>query len=116
MKSKTLPLFLRPDLDSVVVHDAAYLEEDDYHQIFAVVPELKKLVLSNACQLKDKSIDYMLERCRELRHLSLYAGNLVSEEMWHRIFVEAGPKLEVIKLKWLDAAFEDSAVRKMVEC
>ncbi|TKA74832.1 hypothetical protein B0A55_05928 [Friedmanniomyces simplex] len=116
MKSKTLPLFLRPDLDSVVVHDAAYLEEDDYHQIFAVVPNIKKLVLSNTCQMKDKSMDYMLERCHELRHISMYAANLVSEEMWYRLFREAGSKLEVIKLKWLDAAFEDEAVREMVNC
>ncbi|KAK0785381.1 UV-damaged DNA-binding protein rad7 [Friedmanniomyces endolithicus] len=116
MKSKTLPLFLRPDLDSVVVHDAAYLEEDDYHQIFAVVPNIKKIVLSNTCQLKDQSMDYMLDRCHNLRHISLYAANLVSEEMWHKLFQTAGSKLEVIKLKWLDAAFEDEAVRDMVQC
>ncbi|KAK4901362.1 UV-damaged DNA-binding protein rad7 [Elasticomyces elasticus] len=116
MKPKTLPLFLRPDLDSVVVHDAAYLEEEDYLQMFSVVPNMKKLVLSNTCQLKDKFIDYMLERCHELRHIALYAANLVSEEMWHRLFQEAGAKLEVIKLKWLDAAFEDEAVHDMVQC
>lgn len=33
MKPKSLPLFLRPDLDSVVVHDAAYLEVENYNQI-----------------------------------------------------------------------------------
>ncbi|KAK5120272.1 hypothetical protein LTR85_006478 [Meristemomyces frigidus] len=115
MKSKTLPLFLRPDLDSVVVHDAAYLEEEDYQQIFAIVPNVRKLVLSNTCQLKDGAIDYMLERCHDLRHIQLYAANLVQEGMWHRLFREAGAKLEVLKLKWLDAAFEDLVVRDMVK-
>jgi DNA repair protein RAD7 len=36
MKPRTLPLFLRPDLDSVVVHDAAYLEVENYNQIVRV--------------------------------------------------------------------------------
>ncbi|EMC96851.1 glycosyltransferase family 34 protein [Baudoinia panamericana UAMH 10762] len=115
MKSKTLPLFLRPDLESVVVHDAAYLEEDDYRQMFAVVPKMQKLVLSNACQLKDDAIDYMLERCRNLKHLSLYSANLVSEGMWHRLFREVGTKLQVLKLKWLDAAFEDAVMEDVVK-
>lgn len=115
MKSKTLSLFLRPDLDSVVVPDAAYLEEEDYQQMFAVVPNMQKLVLSNCCQLKDASIDYMLERCHKLQHVHLYAANLVTTEMWHRMFEQMGGRLQVLKLTWLDAAFEDLSVRKMVE-
>ena len=114
MKSKTLPLFLRPDLEAVVVHDAAYLEEDDYRQMFAVVPNMEKLVLANACQLKDEAVEYMLERCHHLKHIQLYAANLISTEMWHRIFREVGENLEVVKLKWLDAAFEDATVRDLV--
>ncbi|KAK5158304.1 UV-damaged DNA-binding protein rad7 [Recurvomyces mirabilis] len=116
MKSKTLPLFLRPDLDAVIVHDAAYLEEEDYQQIFAVCPNMRKLALSNTCQFKDASVDYMLERCHNLQHIQLYAANLVTEEMWHRLFQEAGSKLHTIKLKWLDAAFEDDVVAEMAEC
>ena len=116
MKSKTLPLFLRPDLEDIVVHDAAYLEPEDYHQIFAIVPHVQKLVLANACQVKDEAIDYMLERCNKLRHIQLYAANLVSNGMWHRLFREVGKQLEVIKLKWLDASFEDIVVEDMVRC
>lgn len=44
MKPRTLPLFLRPDLDSVVVHDAAYLEVENYNQIVCV--ELTIVLLS----------------------------------------------------------------------
>lgn len=115
LKPKTLPLFLRPDLDSVILPDAAYLEAEDYHQIFAMVPNLEQLVLGNACQMKDMAIDYMLERCHKLKHLQLYAANLVSEGMWHRLFREAGDKLETVKLKWLDAAFEDLVVHDLVK-
>ena len=115
MKSKTLPLFLRPDLNAVIVHDAAYLEESDYQQMFAVTPNVQKLVLGNACQMKDGPMEYMLERCKNIKHLQIYAANLISEEMWYHLFQKAGAKLHVIKLKWLDAAFEDDAVRELVK-
>lgn len=114
LKSKTLPLFLRPDLDAVVVHEAAYLTAEDYHQIFAVVPNVSKIVLSNACQLKDPAVEYMLDKCHNLKHLHLYAANLVSNEMWSKAFREAGQNLEVIKLKWLDATFDDHIVADMI--
>lgn len=114
LKPKTLPLFLRPDLDDVILHDAAYLEAEDYNQIFAVVPNVRKLVLGNACQLKDPAMEYMLERCHKLKHVTLYAANLVSEDMWQKFFKVSGTRLETVRLKWLDAAFEDEAVRQMV--
>ena len=115
MKSRTLPLFLRPDLQDVVVHDAAYLEPEDYRQMFAIVPNMRRLVLANACQMKDEAVEYMLERCHKLRHIHLYAANLITEEVWHRMFREVSDRLEVIKLKWLDASFEDAAVEDMVK-
>jgi DNA repair protein RAD7 len=114
LTSKTLPLFLRPDLDAVVVHEAANLAAQDYNQIFAIVPGVEKIVLGNACQLKDAAIEYMLDKCRNLKHLHLYAANLISDAMWVRAFEEAGQKLEVIKLKWLDASFDDAVVCKMI--
>jgi DNA repair protein RAD7 len=115
LTSKTLPLFLRPDLDAVVVHEAANLAAQDYHHIFAVVPNVEKIVLANACQLKDAAIEYMLDKCHNLKHLHLYGANLVSDEMWLRAFEQAGQKLEVIKLKWLDATFDDTVVREMID-
>ena len=115
LKPKALPLFIRPDMQDVILHDAAYLEVDDYRQIFAVVPNMRKFVIGNACQMKDEAMEYMLERCHNLRHLQMYAANLVTNEMWHRYFQEAGHRLEVISLKWLDAAFEDEAVQDMVD-
>lgn len=116
MKSRTLRLFLRPDLQSVIVHDAAYLELEDYRQMFAIVPNMRRLVLANACQMKDEAVEYMIERCHKLQHLQLYAANLITNDMWARLFQEMGQELEVVKLKWLDASFEDHSVREMVQC
>ncbi|QIW97687.1 hypothetical protein AMS68_003205 [Peltaster fructicola] len=114
LKPNTLPLFLRPDNLEVVLHDSAYLEVNDYKQIFAVVPRIRKLVIGNACQFKDEVVDYMIERCKDLRDIRIYAPNLVTNEMWHRLFREAGKPIEVVKLKYLDAAFEDAHVEDMV--
>lgn len=115
LKPKTLPLFLRPDLDQVILHDAAYLEVDDYKQIFAVVPKIQKLVLGNACQMKDEAMAYMLDKCHNLEHLQMYAANLVTNDMWQRYFEGAGHQLQTVKLKWLDAAFEDDTVQLMAD-
>jgi DNA repair protein RAD7 len=115
MKPRTLRLFLRPDLHDVVVHDAAYLEPEDYHQLFAVVPHMRRLVLGNACQMKDPAIEYMLERCHKLQHIQLYSANLISDAMWDKMFLEMGDRLEIVKLKWLDAAFDDATVQNMVQ-
>lgn len=116
MKSRTLRLFLRPDLEDVAVHDAAYLEPEDYYQIFAVAPNMRRLVLANACQLKDDAVGYMLERCKKIHHLQLYAANLITNDMWDILFSEMSDKLEILKLKWLDASFEDETVQNMVQC
>lgn len=90
------------------------LEVEDYKQIVAVVPGVRKLVVRNACQLKDEAMEYMLEKCDDLRYIQLYAANLVSDGVWHKTFRRYGKALEAVKLQWLDAAFEDDAVQEMV--
>lgn len=114
LNPRTLKLFLRPDLDGVAVHDAAYLEVEDYEQMFAVSPHVRKVVLRNACQLKDAGVEYMLEKCDNLEYIQLYAANLVTEEAWYKLFQRYNEKLKAVKLQWLDAAFEDEAVEEMV--
>lgn len=79
------------------------------------MPKVQRLILGNCCQLKDESIDYMLDKCHDLRHLQLYAANLVSDDGWNRLFRQSGEKLEVVKLSWLDAAFDDNSVRELVQ-
>lgn len=115
LNSRTVKMFVRSDLDSIAIHDAAYLEVDDYKEMFAVAPQIRKLVLRNACQFKDEAVEYMMYRCEKLDFLQLYAPNLVTNPMWHKLFKHYGGKLETIKLQWLDAAFDDNTVKEMVE-
>ncbi|EKG21713.1 Leucine-rich repeat cysteine-containing subtype [Macrophomina phaseolina MS6] len=112
---RTLKLFLRSDLDAVAVHDAAYLETEDYTELFANVPHIRKVVLRNACQFKDENLEYMLDKCKNVRYLQLYASNLVTNDLWRELFMRQGEKLEELKLQWLDAAFDDRVVSTMVD-
>ncbi|KAB2579683.1 DNA repair protein rhp7 [Lasiodiplodia theobromae] len=112
---RTLKLFLRSDLDSVAVHDAAYLETEDYNELFANVPHIQKVIFRNACQFKDENVEYMLDKCKNIQYLQLYASNLVTNDVWHQLFKRQGQKLQDVKLQWLDAAFDDDVVKTMVK-
>jgi DNA repair protein RAD7 len=114
LNPQTLKLFLRADLRTVAIHECAYLESDDYEHIFAFVPYLEKLALRNCCQFKDRCMEYMIEKAPKLKHIQLYAANLVTNEMWMKLFSSRGDQLESLKLEWLDAAFDDDAAAAMV--
>ncbi|KAI5206730.1 RNI-like protein [Aureobasidium subglaciale] len=114
LNPKTLKLFVRPDSDTVCVHDAAYLEVEDYQGICAVAPGLKKLVIRNACQLKDEVIEYMMDKCDQISFIQFYAANLVSDDMWRKLFHHYGKQLRAVKLSWLDASFNDGTVQELV--
>ncbi|OCK73769.1 RNI-like protein [Lepidopterella palustris CBS 459.81] len=115
LNPRTMNLFLRPDLDTVAMHECANLQTEDYSQIFAIVPNMQKLVLRNCCQFKDENMEYMIEKATKLKHIQLYAANLVTNDMWINLFVHRAKELETLKLEWLDAAFDDQAVEAMVE-
>lgn len=87
---------------------------EDYNQIFAVVPSVKSLVLRNACQFKDATVEYMLEKATNITDFKVYAANLVSNDMWIQFFTSQGPKLRSLQLEWLDASFTDDVVEAMV--
>lgn len=128
---RTLPLFLRPELNVVAIHDAACespetcpyeaylthtdLEADDYKLIFAIAPNITKLILRNACQFKDEVMSYILEKALNITHFHVYAANLVTDVMWCTFFQEYGYKLESLKLEWLDSTFDDKVVAKLVQ-
>ena len=59
-------------------------------------------------------MEYMMEKCTQLRHVQLYAANLVSNDMWQTFFKHYGGQLETVQLQWLDAAFDDDTVNVMV--
>lgn len=116
MKPKTLPLFLRSDNDAVVIHDCAYLGHDNFVEVIAKTPRLERLVLGNACQFKNETMQYLTEKAENLKHVQLYAANLVSSSTWSSFFKTRGENLETIKIQWLDSSFEDASVAEMVSC
>ncbi|KAF2689111.1 RNI-like protein [Lentithecium fluviatile CBS 122367] len=113
MKSNTFKLFLQPELTSLSIHEAAYLETEDFSQIFAVIPNLRKLSLRNCCQFKDENVDYMMEKALHLTDIQLLGANLVSNDKWIELFIARGVDLKSLKVEWLDAAFDDQAVEAL---
>lgn len=89
------------------------METEDFNQIFAVVPHVKKLALRNCCQFKDENIDYMIEKAKQLVEIQLLGANLVSNDKWIELFIARGVDLKSLKLEWLDAAFDDQAVEAL---
>jgi len=113
MNSTTMKLFLQPDMHSVTIHEAAYLETEDYDQIFAVCPTVKKLSLRNCCQFKDSNVDYMIEKGKHLEEIQLLGANLVANDKWIELFIARGQDLKALKVEWLDAAFDDQAIEAL---
>lgn len=105
--SRTLELFLRPDLETIDLYDCGKLETEDYIKIFSVVPKVQNLNLRNAGQFKDEVVDYIIERNVPLRILQLEAANLVSNGKWAEFFENCGLRLETLKLSWLDYSMDD---------
>jgi DNA repair protein RAD7 len=83
--------------------------------MFATMSKANKVVLRNACQFKDETMEYMLDKLTNLSYVQLYGANLVSNKMWIEMFKKLNKKLKVLKLSWLDASFDDDAVAQMVK-
>ncbi|OAL49865.1 DNA repair protein-like protein Rad7 [Pyrenochaeta sp. DS3sAY3a] len=113
MNPTTMKLFLQPDMTSIAIHEAAYLETEDYDQIFAVCPNVKRLSLRNCCQFKDSNIDYMNEKAKSLSEIQLLGANLVSNDKWMELFIARGKDLKSFKVEWLDASFDDQVVEAL---
>lgn len=112
--SRTLDLFLRPDLETIDVYDCGKLETEDYIKIFSVVPKVQNLNLRNAGQFKDEVVDYVIERNVPIRSLQLEAANLVSNGKWVEFFEKCGHRLENLKLSWLDYSMDDDAFMGLI--
>ncbi|KAI9723865.1 MAG: hypothetical protein M1828_003984 [Chrysothrix sp. TS-e1954] len=112
---RTLQFFLRPDVDTVAIHDAAKLETNDFRQMFAVTPNLTKLILRNAGQLKDTVIDYIIEKTSNITFFQVYGANLVTDDTWIRFFIGYGHRLQTIKIQDCDASFTDDVVRTIAD-
>ncbi|GFF55320.1 DNA repair protein Rad7, protein [Aspergillus lentulus] len=113
LTSRTLNLFLRPELNFIDIYDAAKLETDDFHKIFAIMPALNRVNLRFAGQIKDRVVEYMIDRDLQVRQLQLDAANLVSDTYWRRLFQKLGSQLESLKLSNLDFSFDEETVETL---
>ncbi|KIW30091.1 uncharacterized protein PV07_05866 [Cladophialophora immunda] len=107
---RILELFLRPDVDRIIVYDCGKLEQEDFQKIFALMPQVEIVNLRFAGQLKDAPLLYMADKCRKIRHLQLGATNLVSDKAWIELFNSLGPQLESLKLSELNDSLKDETV------
>jgi DNA repair protein RAD7 len=89
------------------------LETDDFQKIFAFMPLLVNVNLRFAGQMKDRVVEYMMERQVKLKHLQLDAANLVSDGCWRQFFITLGPQLEGLRLSNLDCSLDDETAEIM---
>lgn len=115
LTSRTLNLFLRPDMDQIALYDCADLEEEDFEKIFAMMPQLQSIKLECAGQMKDPGLLYLAEKNDNLRHLNLGAPNLISNEAWIKFFRCRGAQLETLQLSYLNASLDDNTMAILVE-
>ena len=112
---RVLDLFLRPDVDRVVVYDCGKLETEDFQRIFGTMPHVEIVNLRFAGQMKDEPLLYMADKCRKIRHLQLGATNLVSDQAWIELFNKRGPQLESLKLSELNDSMRDDTVKVLTK-
>ena len=112
---RTIDLFVRDDIDQFDVYDSANLEEEDFCRIFRQMPQLRKINLRWAGQLKDHALTEMANRCENLQHLQLNATNLLSQSAWIEFFKKRGPQLLSLKLSEVGEGFNDATVEALVQ-
>ena len=112
---RTLQLFLQPNIDRIAVYDCAKLESEDFKKIFAFMPDVERVNLRFAGQLKDEALRYMIEKNHKIKHLQLGATNLISDAAWIELFQAKGSILETLKLSELNDAMKDETVQIMAE-
>ena len=112
---RTMDLFIRDDIDQFDVYDSANLEEEDFRRIFIRMPQLRKINLRWAGQLKNDALLEMANTCQNLQHLQLNATNLLSQSAWIEFFQKRGPQLLSLKLSELGEGFNDGTVEALVQ-
>lgn len=59
-------------------------------------------------------MDYIIERDIPIKHLKLYAANLISNNKWIEFFTKCGHRLESLQLKWLNWSLDDEAFAHLI--
>lgn len=77
------------------------------------MPQLRHLNLRYAGQLKNDDIELLISRDFDLQELQLDACNLVSTEMFKKLFEKYGPNLTSLRLSNLDCSLDTDAIKTM---
>jgi len=115
LNPRTLQLFLQPGIDRIAVYDCARLETEDFIKIFAYMPDVERVNLRMAGQLKNDALQYMIEKNAKITHLQLGATNLISDEVWCELLLKRGAQLESLKFSELNDAMKDATIQVMAE-
>lgn len=115
LNSKTLSLFLQPDTRTLRIYDAGQLSSEDFVGIFQAVRGLKSLKIRHGIQFKDEVVEHMLDKFIRLESLSLKGCNLITSDMWERIFKDMGVGLKAFQTYCNDRYFTDETAAKLVE-
>lgn len=113
MNSQTLDLFLRPDVEDLMIYDGARLRTDDYIRIFSIASKLKKLKIRNAIQFKDEVMEYLMGRHLNLESLYLYGANLLAEDRWIEFLAAKGKHLNALQIGYTDKHLNDNVVASL---
>jgi DNA repair protein RAD7 len=115
MNGRTVDLFIRDNIETFDIYDSANLEEEDFHRIFSKMPQLTKINLRWAGQLKDDALANMAAKSTNLQYLQINAANLLSEQAWLSFFEHRGSQLFSLKLSELGEGFNDTVVEAIAK-
>lgn len=74
------------------------------------MPNLEKVNIRVANQLKNAVMEYMIERNTKVKYIELDTTNLISDENWRKLFKARGDALEKLKLSNLDNSLDDESI------
>ncbi|KAL8342573.1 hypothetical protein RB601_004883 [Gaeumannomyces tritici] len=115
MNSRTLPLFLQSDTRTLNIYDAGLLCSDDFVGIFQAVRGLKSLKVRHGIQFKNEVVEQMLDKFIRLESLSLKGCNLITSDMWERIFKDMGGGIKTFQTYCNADYFTDKTVGALAE-
>lgn len=114
LNSKTIDLFLRPDLEELELWDCSSVDSDALNRIASYCPNLKSLTLFMCGQLHNENMQYYNTNLPHLSEFSLNGPFLISDPMW-KIYLNERPcaltKFEVRNTH----RFEDDALETLMK-
>lgn len=114
LNSKTIDLFLRPDLEELELWDCSSVDSDALNRVASFCPNLISLTLFMCGQLHNENLQYYNTNLPHLTELSLNGPFLISDPMW-KIYLNARPR----SLKKFEVRnthrFEDDALETLMK-